>query len=121
MIIVRQVSYQFLQIGVFNDRAESIPASTQFRIGSSSYNTFAEFIKKNVENADYIRDTYHDDVDSKSKYHMGNVDSFTTYDRVPIVLITLPACLQFHLVIGTDVLIVDATDLEEIAKQLLEL
>ena len=45
MIIVRQVSYQFLQIGVFNDRAETSPASTQFRIGSSSYNAFAEFIK----------------------------------------------------------------------------
>lgn len=121
MIIVRQVSYQFLQIGVFNDRAETSPACAQFRISSSSYNAFAEFIKKNVEYADHIRDTYHDDAGSKSKYSMGNVDSFITYDGIPIVLISLPAFLQFHLVIGTDVLTVDADDLEEIAKKLLEL
>jgi hypothetical protein len=121
MIIVKQVSYAFLQIGVFNDRAESIPTCSQFRMDSSMYNSFAEFIKKNVQYANHIRDTYHDDAGSKSKYSMGNVDSFITYDRIPIVLVTLPTFLQFHLVIGTDVLTVDATDLEEIANQLVKL
>jgi hypothetical protein len=121
MIIVKQVSYVFLQIGVFNDRAESIPTCSQFRMDSSRYNSFAEFIKKNLNYANHIRDTYHDDAGSKSKYNMGNVDSFITYDRIPIVLITLPAFLQFHLVIGTYVLPVDATDLEEIANQLVRL
>jgi hypothetical protein len=121
MIIIKQVSYAFLQIGVFNDRAESIPTCSQFRMDSSMYNSFAEFIKKNVQYANHIRDTYHDDAGSKSKYSMGRVDSFITYDRIPIVLITLPTFLQFHLVIGTDVLTVDATDLEEIASQLVKL
>lgn len=121
MIIVRTVSYQFLQIGVFNDRAERLPVCTQFRMCSSKYNEFSAFIKKNLNYANHIRDTYHDDAGSKAKYNMGNVDTFITYDRIPIVLITLPAFLQFHLVIGTDVLTVDVTDLEEIAKKLLEL
>lgn len=121
MIIVKQVSYAFLQIGVFNDRAESIPTCSQFRMDSSMYNSFAEFIKKNVQYADHIRDTYHDDAGSKSKYSMGNVDTFVTYERSPIVLVTLPAFMEFNLVVGTDVLALDATELEEIAKKLLEL
>jgi hypothetical protein len=121
MIIVKQVSYAFLQIGVFNDRAQTIPTCSQFRMDSSRYNSFAEFIKKNVQYANHIRGTYHDNAGSKSKYSMGNVDSFITCGRIPIVLVTLPAFMEFNLVIGTDVLTVDVTDLEEIAKKLLEL
>ena len=121
MIIVKQVSYAFLQIGVFNDRAQTIPTCSQFRMDSSRYNSFAEFIKKNVQYANHIRDTYHDNAGSKSKYSMGNVDSFITSARIPIVLITLPAFMEFNLVIGTDVLTVDVTDLEEIASQLVKL
>jgi len=121
MIIVKQVSYAFLQIVVLNDRAATIPTCSQFRMDSSRYNAFAEFIVRNVQYANHIRDTYHDDADSKSKYNMGNVDTFISCGRIPIVLITLPAFLEFHLVIGTDVLTVDASELEEIAKKLLEL
>lgn len=121
MIIVRQVSYQFLQIGVFHDRAETIPVCAQFKMSSSHLNDFAEFIKKNVNYANHIRDTYHDDAGSKSRYSMGNVDSFVTYERSPLILITLPGFLEFNLVVGTSVLTLDATDLEEIAKKLLEL
>lgn len=121
MIIVKQASYAFLQIGVFNDRAESIPTCSQFRMDSSMYNSFAEFIKKNLNYANHIRDTYHDDKESKSKYDQGKVDAFICYGLAPIVLISVPAFLEFRLVIGTDVLTVDATDLEEIANQLVRL
>lgn len=121
MIIVRTVSYQFLQIGVFNDRAERLPSCAQFRICSSNFNAFSAFIRKNLDYANHIRDTYHNDAGSKAKYSMGNVDTFTSYDRIPIVLVTLPAFTEFNLVIGTDVLALDATQLEEIANKLLEL
>ena len=121
MIIVRTVSYQFLQIGVFNDRAERLPSCAQFRMCSSNFNAFSAFIRKNLNYANHIRDTYHDDAGVKAKYSMGNVDTFVTYGCAPIVLITLPAFLEFNLVIGTDVLVLDATQLEEIADKLLEL
>lgn len=121
MIIVRTVNYQFLQIGVFNDRAERLPTCSQFRMSFSNFNAFSAFIKKNLEYANHIRDTYHDDSGSKSKYSMGNVDSFVTYDSIPIVLVTLPAFMEFNLIVGTDVLALDATELEEIANKLLEL
>jgi len=121
MIIVRQGSYAFLQIGVFNDRAERLPSCAQFRIYSCNFNAFSAFIKKNLNYANHIRDTYHDDAGSKSKYSMGNVDTFVTYDRIPIVLVTLPAFMEFNLVVGTDVLALDATELEEIANKLLKL
>ena len=120
MIIVRQVSYQFLQIGVFNDRAERLPSCAQFRMCSSNFNAFSQFIKRNLNYANHIRDTYHDDAGSKAKYSMGNVDTFSSYDHIPIVLITLPAFMEFNLVIGTDVLVLDATQLEEIANKLLK-
>jgi len=107
MIIVKHVSYQFLQIGVFNDRAERLPSCAQFKISSSHFNAFSAFIKKNLNYANHIRDTYHDDSGSKSKYSMGNVDSFVTYDSIPIVLVTLPAFMEFNLVVGTDVLALD--------------
>ena len=120
MIIVRQVSYQFLQIGVFNDRAERLPSCTQFRMSSSNFNAFSAFIKKNLNYANHIHDTYHDDAGAKAKYSMGNVDSFVTYGCTPIVLITLPAFMEFSLIVGTDVLVLDATELEEIANKLLK-
>ena len=121
MIIVRHVSYQFLQIGVFNDRAERLPSCAQFRMCSSNFNAFSQFIKKNLNCANHIRDTYHDDAGSKAKYSMGNVDTFVNYGSVPIVLVTLPAFMEFNLIVGTDVLVLDATQLEEIADKLLEL
>ena len=121
MIIVRQVSYQFLQIGVFNDRAERLPICSQFRMSASSYTNFSLFLKKNLDYANHIRDTYHDDAGAKAKYSMGNVDSFVTYGCAPIVLVTLPAFMEFNLVIGTDVLTLSTTDLEEIAEKILEL
>ena len=121
MIIVRHVSYQFLQIGVFNDRAERLPSCSQFRMCSSNFNAFSQFIKKNLNYANHIRDTYHNDAGSKAKYNMGNVDTFINYDRIPIVLVTLPSFMEFNLVIGNDVLVLDSTQLEEIADKVLEL
>ena len=121
MIIVRQVSYQFLQIGVFNDRAERLPSCSQFRMCSSNFKGFSQFIKKNLNYANHIRDTYHDDAGAKAKYSMGNVDNLVNYGSSPILLVTLPAFTEFNLVIGTDVLALDATQLEEIADKLLEL
>ena len=121
MIIVRQVGFQFLQIGVFNDRAERLPSCTQFRMCSSDFNAFSQFIKKNLHYANHIRDTYHDDAGSKAKYNMGNVDNLVNYGSSPILLVTLPAFMEFNLVIGNDVLVLDTTQLEELAKKLSEL
>lgn len=123
MIIVRHINYQFLQIGVFSDRAQSIPVSAQFRMSSVDYKPFSEFVKKAIIFANGVREDYHDSKEAQFLYHKGHVDSFfsKSLDKAPIVLIFIPGFLEFRLVIGGYVLDMNSEELEELSQKLLEI
>lgn len=123
MIIVRNINYQFLQIGVFNDRAQAIPTSAQFRMSFFDYKPFSEFLKKGVIFADGVREDYHNSKEAQSLYHSGYVSVFfsKSLDKTPIVLVYVPGFLEFRLVAGGVVLDLNSEDLKELSQKLLEI